>query len=166
MIEKLDELEFNNGYTTEKLNSVIQKQNECIDVLNAFTNSKEEKNERTLWVNKDCEIVKFCCERLQKDFEHKGVMQSNIEYEKVKKEVVKGWYKGKGDCPYCHAEIGMYIDCTKKEEQKEQTVNITLSERTATLLRVLIDGNTLKHALSESTRAELCEAFEEALKEE
>jgi hypothetical protein len=48
MIEKLEELVFKNRYATKKLNEAIMKQNECINTLNALTNGKKEKSERTL----------------------------------------------------------------------------------------------------------------------
>jgi hypothetical protein len=133
MIEKLEELVFKNRYATKKLNEAIMKQNECINTLNALTNGKKEKSERTLWVNEDCEVVEFCCERLKDDFEHKGVLQSNEEYEKVKRGCIKEWKELQG-CPYCHAPIMLHL--VPKEEQKQ--IRITLND---------IDAFTLEYVL-------------------
>ena len=137
------------------VNKVIEKQNQMIDDLNAlFVYTKFEKaladvanvmgsraEERTLWVNEDYEVVKFCCDELRHEFTPHYVIVSHTNKTNTKifllrygpNLICQTDYK---HCPYCNASIAL-------EKKKEKRVCILLTEQ---------DAKTLRYVLSEEQK--------------
>ena len=109
---------YDNGNTTlYNFNRSVTKINEIIDVLNELTASVTEKaeEERTLWINENCEVVEFCCEGLKEDFADFFDIKANYFHIPPKyciaQKRVRSERKMAADslpiyhCPYCGASI-------------------------------------------------------------
>lgn len=137
MIEKMD-------YASDyNMAAMWIKLNEIIDVLNKLTapGIAKAKEEKVLWINKNHEVIEFCCDELKEciiyydiclfeDYE-KGTIKAMLETKKIGR-ADKLILKRFENCPYC----GASIKCKTSEEPiREKRVRITLTGRDANKLR-------------------------------
>ena len=147
MIEKLQFIKyFRLEGTRAHLNELMEKQNEIIDVLNA---QQESKPGRTLWVNKDCKVVEFCCDELKAEFKfgcsvclYKYAAKNMEEYVLRRTYRYRQWCALREEpfdsreytkCPYCNAAIARY----KTNQWPE--VQIALRNKDAEELNIILE---------------------------
>jgi hypothetical protein len=124
MIEKLDGIQEMSTMSEMRivLMNIMLKQDEIIKAFNA---QQESKPEKTLWVNKECKVVEFCCDELKAEFKcgcsvclHKYAAINLEEYVLRRTYRYRQWCALREEpfdsreytkCPYCNASIKLYL---------------------------------------------------------